>query len=394
MNAPSPAGSRRLASNRTSQIGCTGWCDYSIERWRFLERSWGSVAYHPQALPGPPRAWSTGLRAWRLAHPAIDSLEQSCAALEAELPDELTGQLATPFPKGWWGEPGHKRSLGSAWMDGGEAPVLAVPRALMRVEMDFLLNPSHCSLARSGCCAAGSLSGMRACVEQRVTSARGLPAYSPPFTFLVLRAFFYDGAMALLSDAVGNCQPITLCWEGPFAWPGFERIASLPPIPHRPGVYLQTFEYRDGYLIYLAGITRRAVPARFREHTRKYLNGDYNVLDIDAAQQGVRQEVWHGWGYARAHREEFEVRKREILEAVHRQLAGFRIFVADVGEGPRLLERLEAAIMNHLYQQPPPICDIPDRGMYLAPRRSSEPPIRARNVCGVALHGLPAFLEI
>lgn len=158
--------------------------------------------------------------------------------------------------------------------------------------------------------------------------------------------------------------------------------------------YLQTFEHRGGYLIYLAGITRRPAPARFREHTRKYLNGDYNVLDVDAAQQGRRQEVWHGWGYARAHREEFEARKQEIREAVHRQLAGFRIFVADVGDGPRLLERLEAAIMGYLYQQPPPICEIPDKGMFLAARRPAEPPITVRSVCSVVLHGLPACLEV
>ncbi|GIW31825.1 MAG: hypothetical protein KatS3mg071_1999 [Meiothermus sp.] len=201
--------------------------------------------------------------------------------------------------------------------------------------------------------------------------------------------------MGVLPDrAEKDNQTITLRWEGPFAWPGFEQTVGLPPIPPKPGIYLQTFEHRGGYLIYLAGITRRPAPARFREHTRKYLNGDYNVLDVDAAQQGRRQEVWHGWGYARAHREEFEARKQEILEAVHRQLAGFRIFVGDVGDGPRLLERLEAAIMGCLYQQPPPICEIPDKGMFLAARRPAEPPITVRSVCSVVLHGLPAYLEV
>ncbi len=82
---------------------------------------------------------------------------------------------------------------------------------------------------------------------------------------------------------------------------------------------------------------------------------------------------------------------------LRKQLAGFRIFVThtvDMSKGERVLERLEAAIMNNLYQQPPPICDIPDRGMHLAPRRSSENPIIARNSCAALLHGLPAFLEI
>ncbi|ACA59312.1 hypothetical protein Daud_0793 [Candidatus Desulforudis audaxviator MP104C] len=165
-------------------------------------------------------------------------------------------------------------------------------------------------------------------------------------------------------------------------------------IPNIPGVYLQTFEYQGGYLIYAAGITRRSVSTRFKDHTRKYMNGEYNVLDIDAAQQGVRKEVWHGWWYRRANRKEFEERKSIIVEAVRKQLAGFRIFVADVGTQPRILERIEASVMRHLYQQPSPVCDIPDKGMYLVPRWDSENPIVVKSNCVAVLHGLPAFLEI
>jgi hypothetical protein len=131
------------------------------------------------------------------------------------------------------------------------------------------------------------------------------------------------------------------------------------------------------------------------------MNGEYNVLDIAAAQQGVRNRIWHGWTYARKHREEFEERKSAILDAVRRQLAGFRIFVTDMGREPwvlerekRVLERMEASIMNNLYRQPSPICDIPDRGMHLAPRKDSENPIIVRNSCAAVLHGLPALLEI
>jgi len=187
---------------------------------------------------------------------------------------------------------------------------------------------------------------------------------------------------------------IEVTWEGPYGWPGFERQSNLRPIPHIPGVYLQTFEYQGGYLIYLAGLTRRPIPIRFKEHTAKYMNGEYNVLDIDAAQQGIRKEVWQGWDYARAHRKEFEERKSIIVEAVRKQLAGFRIFVAAVGTPPRILERLEASIMNRLYEEQPPFCDIPDKGMMLAPRRKSEAVIMVKNECVVTLYGLPKLLEI
>lgn len=184
-------------------------------------------------------------------------------------------------------------------------------------------------------------------------------------------------------------------WLGPYGWPKFE--GELPPIPEVPGVYLMAVEYQNGYLIYAAGITRRPIQKRIREHTREYMGGVYNVLDIAAMQAGVRKEVWHGfWMKERPPEKlvEFQERKPEIQDAVQKQLAGFRIFAANIGTEPRVLERLEAAIMGNLYKQPSPFCDIPDQGMYLAPRRKSEIPIVMQNKCSVILHGLPACLEI
>jgi len=187
---------------------------------------------------------------------------------------------------------------------------------------------------------------------------------------------------------------IEVTWNGPYSWPAFESENNLRPIPKIHGVYLQTFRYEDGYLIYAAGITRRPVPTRFKEHTRKYMNGEYNVLDIAAVQQGIRREIWHGWDYAHKHREEFEERKLIIIDAVHKQLAGFCIFAAELGREPRILERVEASIMNNLYKQSSPICNIPDRGMYLSPRYDLEEVIIVKNNSATLLYGLPIFLKI
>jgi len=184
-------------------------------------------------------------------------------------------------------------------------------------------------------------------------------------------------------------------WRGPFGWPKFG--GKLKPVPKSPGAYLWTVEYQDGYLIYAAGITRRPMPERFREHTREYMNGIYNVLDIAAMQAGFRKEVWHGlWlgKHTRGRLAEYKKKKPEILAAARKQLAGFRIFTADIGTMPRILERFEAAIMHALDKQPMPLCDIPDKGMMLAPRWKWEAPIFVRNNCQRTLYGLPACLEI
>ena len=86
-------------------------------------------------------------------------------------------------------------------------------------------------------------------------------------------------------------------WSGPYAWPGFEKINVLPPLPDHGGVYLQTFEHRDGrYVLYAAGITRQRFRRRFMQHNRAYLSGDYNILDPAEACNGVRSEnlAWLG----------------------------------------------------------------------------------------------------
>ena len=187
---------------------------------------------------------------------------------------------------------------------------------------------------------------------------------------------------------------IRVTWSGPHGWPGFERQGGPVPLPSHSGVYLCTFEYQDGYLIYSAGLTRRLFCQRFREHTRLYLSGDYTVLDVAQLKNGVRSEIWHGWGWNAAKRTEFAERRSEIREVARLQLAACLIFVTDVDLQGRVLERLEAAIMNCLYTAPAPFCDVPEKGMMLAPKWDSEEPISVWNACGSKLLGLPERLSI
>ena len=184
-------------------------------------------------------------------------------------------------------------------------------------------------------------------------------------------------------------------WGGPFGWPKME--GELPRIPAHGGVYLFTVEYQKGYLIYAAGLTSRPMPERFSEHTREYLNGVYNVLDIAAMKAGGRKQLWHGFWMGHRPRTrvaEFKRREKSIQAAARRQLAGFRIFVADVSPRKRILERLEAAIMHGLEKQPEPFCELPDKGMRLIPRRKGEMPVIVKNQCSSRLYGLPDCLEI
>ncbi|MBI1780895.1 MAG: hypothetical protein HYR66_05940 [Sphingobacteriales bacterium] len=181
-------------------------------------------------------------------------------------------------------------------------------------------------------------------------------------------------------------------WQGPFSWTGYENENDLAKIPDIEGIYLCTFEYNDGYLIYAAGITN-STKKRFRSHTLEYKSGNYTVLDVGAAEQGVRKEIWHGWKYARTHQEEFNERKEEILKAVNEQLRYFRVFVAQVSD-KRMRERFEAAIMHNIYYCKEPWAELADRGMFLNGRYNAEMPIETKNITNSKIYGLPESLEI
>lgn len=181
-------------------------------------------------------------------------------------------------------------------------------------------------------------------------------------------------------------------WQGPFAWTGYEELNGLDKIPDIEGIYLWTFRYKDGYVVYSIGITN-STKKRFRKHTLEYNKGNYTVLDVKVAENGEREEVWHGWKYAKNHQEEFNTRKKDILKAVDYQLESFRIFIASVAD-KRLRERIEAALMHNIYYTKEPWAELADRGMFLTARFNSEIPVNINNVCSNKIYGLPKRIEV
>lgn len=181
-------------------------------------------------------------------------------------------------------------------------------------------------------------------------------------------------------------------WQGPFSWIGYENQNNLDTIPDIGGIYLWTFKYKDGYVVYCAGITK-STKNRFRQHTLKYKSGNYTIFNVHKAELGKRVEIWHGWSYAREHRDEFNERKEEILNAVEKQLKSFRVFVAQVPE-ERIRARFESAIMHDIYSSKEPWAELADRGMQLSKRQKDEVPIEITNVSNSKIYGLPEVLRI
>ncbi|MBN3584468.1 hypothetical protein JYB64_18900 [Algoriphagus aestuarii] len=198
--------------------------------------------------------------------------------------------------------------------------------------------------------------------------------------------------MELQKTDISEIELREIKWQGPFSWTGYENQNNLDTIPETEGIYLWTFEYKDGYLVYCAGITK-STKKRFRQHTLEYKSGNYTVFNVSEAEQGKRVEIWHGWSYARTHREEFNERKEEILNAVDEQLKSYRVFVAQIPE-KRERARFEAAIMNSIYSSTEPWAELADRGMALSKCRKDEMKIIIKNISDIKFYGLPEKLEI
>jgi len=91
---------------------------------------------------------------------------------------------------------------------------------------------------------------------------------------------------------------------------------------------------------------------------------------------------------------EFGRRRAEIAKNAREQMNACRVFAAEFTIERRLLERLEASIMDQLYNASKPFCDIPDRGMMLAPRWQSETPITVVSHATEVLHGIQTAFTI
>jgi hypothetical protein len=180
-----------------------------------------------------------------------------------------------------------------------------------------------------------------------------------------------------------------LLWQGPYSWPLNKKTSELPNIS---GVYLFTFPYLDGYILYCAGITK-SMKTRFRQHTSAYKNGKYTILDVDSATKGVRKEIWHGWEYYKSHKDEFKSQKKDLTDFIDRQLDAFKIFIVEVND-KRKRERIEGSIMSNVYSSKEPWADLTDRGMRLLPRYNNEMPILIKNKFPNKLYGVLETLEI
>jgi len=186
---------------------------------------------------------------------------------------------------------------------------------------------------------------------------------------------------------------------GPFSW--ISSCVDSPPrvfdvsASSKCGVYLFTVPTTKGHLIYWVGQTSQPVRARLTTHSREFLAGTYNILDMAELREGKRTVLWRGlwWRKDSADRyEEYLLNAGQVAPLTLTQLRATHIYVIPSPKDRRLLARLEASIVNTLYADLE-VGSILDRGYNLAPRWNTEDPVQIR-LTGSSFRGLPSVLEV
>lgn len=186
---------------------------------------------------------------------------------------------------------------------------------------------------------------------------------------------------------------------GPFSWIR-SAINDPPRVFDAPeskvcGVYLFAVIAAEGDLIYWVGQTSLPVRRRLATHSREFLAGTYNILDVQNLRALQRVVAWRGLWWRRDsvdRYEEYLLRAGEIAPLTLAQLRATRVFIIPTPKDRRFLARLEAAIVQALNASDA-VGGILDRGYSLSPRWDAEEALEVE-LKGPRFIGMPRKLTI
>lgn len=136
-----------------------------MQVWRISKRKYAMTAFSgegtrlvggrwtPQGVSAVYTSSSLALAALELlVHLNKEDVTTEFVAIAAEVPDDLATEVITSeqLPKNWRETPAPVALsvIGHEWLKTGRTAVLSVPSAVIPVEQNFLLNPSHPDFAR------------------------------------------------------------------------------------------------------------------------------------------------------------------------------------------------------------------------------------------------------
>lgn len=184
-----------------------------------------------------------------------------------------------------------------------------------------------------------------------------------------------------------------ITFYGPYAFLKTNGLLSIFELSLKKGVYVWTVPFNNKELIHYVGITDRTFGERMAEHLKGYLSGEYGINDPRELQKGRRVRIWNGL-WRGADIEDFKKRHNELFPKMLSLLKIYKIYVAPLDCEIRLMERIEAAIANHLYGQDGVVGNFQEIEIRYKKRKESEEPVIVKLKYNSKIIGLPQILKV
>jgi len=191
---------------------------------------------------------------------------------------------------------------------------------------------------------------------------------------------------------------IVVSFKGPFSWTKNDKCPNLfrQEVSNLRGLYLWTVPQSERELIYYVGITGRSFHKRMEEHFKEHCAGAYHLNEPEKLRNGNRKCIWPGF-FDQTNKkniaelvENYDNYARIIVDLSHI----YRFYLAPLELENRKLERIEAALAMHLYNQPGEVGAFQEKGVIYKARNNDETPFQARFESKANLIGIPDILEV
>lgn len=187
-------------------------------------------------------------------------------------------------------------------------------------------------------------------------------------------------------------EVLNLNWKGPYKFSdpnGIDIFTS--PEGKMKGIYIWTIPFQKSYLTYYIGETKRSFRERLVEHMKEYLSGIYQIYDPDLFLEGKKEVLWKGmWKNTPLTNMGMYLGKyAELAPKTQRFISLFEIFLIPMSEEKRIVQRVEASIANHLYDQEGVVGSFQDSDIRYSPRWDEEDPITVIIEGSIPILGFP-----
>ena len=175
-----------------------------------------------------------------------------------------------------------------------------------------------------------------------------------------------------------------------------QRLLFAESISGTAGIYLWTVRTPSGFIAEYVGQTGESFAKRTKDHMVQTFGGNYRICDALLMREGKAKVIWPGlWRKGtRDNMLEFGQRYLELAPLIWDYLRTIEVFLAPVDADRRFRERVEGAIARHIWDQPPPACNLLPRDVRYKQRRGEEAPVSLRLRCSEEILGIPSVLWI